>query len=77
MAKSAREFSHNSEVLSPCKDCKERRAGCHSECENYKEYKQTLYKLHKEQYKQNNADSEATGHEVESKLRTIKRKGKQ
>ena len=76
MSKPAKEFSHNNQVLGPCKDCKNRRAGCHSECEKYKAYKQELYELHRKQYKDNNADSEARGHEVKSKLKTIKRQGR-
>ncbi len=73
MSKPAKEFSHNNTILSPCKECKDRRAGCHSECEKYKEYKQTLYEFHKGLYKRHNAEQEATAHEVDSKLRTIKR----
>lgn len=30
-------------VKVPCRDCKERHVGCHSSCEQYKEY-QTKYK---------------------------------
>lgn len=29
-------------VMSPCKDCTDRCIGCHSTCERYKEYKDTL-----------------------------------
>ena len=31
-------------VVAPCKDCQERKIGCHSDCEKYLEY----LKLHKE-----------------------------
>ena len=29
-------------VVSPCKDCTDRRLHCHAECGKYKEYKDTL-----------------------------------
>lgn len=34
--------------VAPCKDCKERKEGCHSECEGYKAFEQANkeYKLH-------------------------------
>ncbi len=76
MAKTAKEFSHNNSILSPCKECKERHSGCHSGCEKYKAYKQALYELHRKQYKDNNADSDARGHEVKNKLKTMKRQGR-
>lgn len=28
--------------LSPCKDCKERAVGCHSECEQFARYREAL-----------------------------------
>ena len=32
----------------PCLDCKDRVLKCHSTCERYKEYRQTLYELNEE-----------------------------
>lgn len=43
-------------MMSPCKDCKNRKLYCHSSCEQYKEFKAELErinnnrKLHYEQY---------------------------
>ncbi len=34
-------------LSAPCKDCAERRPGCHSECERYKEYSRERAELSK------------------------------
>lgn len=38
--------------LQPCKDCQDRRVGCHSECEKYKEAVEDMQEA-KEKAKQN------------------------
>lgn len=44
-------------TISPCKDCKTRHSGCHSECSNYldwkKEYSDQKEKICKEKQKNN------------------------
>jgi hypothetical protein len=37
----------------PCKNCARREVGCHSTCEDYKEYRVYVDKIKKEEHKQN------------------------
>lgn len=36
---------YNVRTQTPCKDCKERALGCHSKCEKYAKFKESLAKL--------------------------------
>ena len=56
-------------VLSPCKDCKERQAHCHSSCDKYRTYKEQL-EVNRIQIKK---DSEMYQFSKELKARIIKR----
>ena len=41
----------------PCKDCKDRHVGCHSECEKYKEFADFNRKMHDEAVKQSRLET--------------------
>lgn len=40
----------------PCKGCDERYAGCHSKCQKYMEFRNTLDEYNKEERKKTNAE---------------------
>ena len=40
-------------MIAPCKDCVDRKAGCHSECSRYSQYKDYMNELHKKQGREN------------------------
>lgn len=40
------------QIDSPCKDCKSRLLGCHSNCEKYRNYKEQLINTSREKAKQ-------------------------
>lgn len=37
---------------SPCKECEERKSGCHSTCEKYKEYRESIDHIKNEKKKE-------------------------
>lgn len=44
-------------MIAPCKDCRERHLGCHSECEKYKAYRETLDSKNAKRKEEINIDS--------------------
>lgn len=36
------QYSYGSPHKNPCKDCKDRKVGCHSKCEKYKSFREDL-----------------------------------
>lgn len=65
-------------TFSPCKDCPDRKPGCHSaECPHgWEDFQKKLRDEKHKRYKENNHERRATRHEVDSKERTLKRQGK-
>ena len=43
-------------VSNPCKDCKDRKLGCHSKCDKYSEFKNKIEEIKEERIKQNFID---------------------
>lgn len=68
---------YGNSVHSPCKDCPDRHIGCHAECDKYKAFEKALFEEKSIRYKANNAERRVENHEVQSKRRTLKRKGRQ
>lgn len=58
----------------PCKDCKERHASCHAECEKYKDYKSTNDAEREKRFKKNKADQDYYSYRWEMIHRTKKKK---
>lgn len=64
------------EMITVCKDCNDRFAGCHSTCEKYIEAKKVHDMQLQEKYKRNNRDSDYTNFVVSNKEKVKKRKRK-
>lgn len=62
-------FNHDSYLKSPCLNCPERHPNCHSECADYKKFKQDLAEINEKRH-------EVEGKYVisESKAKWIRRK---
>lgn len=43
-------------LVSGCKDCKDRKTGCHSVCEKYKKFRSELDKINEEKHRQQEVD---------------------
>jgi hypothetical protein len=44
-------------IDSPCKDCPDRKSGCHTVCERYKEFKEQTYKEYVQRFRENEIES--------------------
>ena len=44
-------------VNSPCKDCPDRKSGCHTVCEMYKEFKAQTHKEYVQRFRENEIES--------------------
>ena len=40
-------------VNSPCKDCHDRKSGCHTVCERYKEFKEQTHEEYVQRFREN------------------------
>lgn len=58
-----------------CYQCRERKAGCHSTCERYKEWKTKHDARQAEIRAQRDEENRAVSFEIESKIKTIRRRG--
>jgi hypothetical protein len=47
-------------IYAPCKECKERCPGCHTECEPYKEFRQSRDAIAKKKQAENDSTPEMT-----------------
>lgn len=57
-------------TLSPCKDCQERHAACHDNCERYKEYRKQLTKYRNEEREQKRWEKIINEKPIKHKRRT-------
>ena len=62
---------------SPCKDCKDRRTGCHGECEHYIEWQCRRKQEREAYYKENGGDLESDLYAIQSFNNMQRKKGKQ
>lgn len=60
-------------TMPPCKDCEERRVGCHSDCEKYKTWRKVKDKQYKEELEKRRCDIEYE-HYVKTRQRKIRDK---
>ena len=60
-------------AIPPCKDCEERRVGCHSDCEKYKKWRKAKDEQYKEELEKRRSDIEYE-HYVKSRQRKIRDK---
>jgi hypothetical protein len=42
---------------SPCKDCPDRKSGCHTVCERYKEFKEQTHEEYVQRFRENEIES--------------------
>lgn len=42
---------------SPCKDCPDRKPGCHTVCERYKEFKEQTHEEYVQRFRENEIES--------------------
>ena len=59
---------------SPCKDCPSRYPGCHSNCKDYKEFKQALDERNDLIRQERDRYNDVRAGSIESRRRTIRRK---
>lgn len=44
-------------IDSPCKDCPDRKSGCHTVCEKYKEFKEQTHEEYVQRFRENEIES--------------------
>lgn len=60
----------------PCKDCTERKVGCHSECEKYGAYKKGIIETSSKIKKQHDDERMVENYTINEKYKTLKRQGR-
>ena len=61
-------------IQSPCKDCLERKIGCHSECEKYNEYTERCNNERQKVYNAYRTERLLEKSEIEGRVKTLKRR---
>ena len=60
----------------PCKDCPDRKVGCHSSCQKYKDFKKVLIADNRKRLDAYAHERLVENYTIESKTRTKKRNGR-
>lgn len=58
---------------SPCKDCADRHVGCHSTCENYKDYQKKILAVKTTIYKERSKEKMLNSYVVTQQMKNAKR----
>lgn len=58
---------------SPCYNCEKRTSGCHSSCEEYKDYNSKIKSIHSAKFNANFARGLVDGYEIGPKSKRLKR----
>lgn len=60
----------------PCKDCPERKVGCHIKCEKYGEFTESIKKIKKKIDQQHDDERMVENYTINEKYKTLKRQGR-